>query len=158
MWNQALDFYCERTSVGFWDEPLNAISNLSFVLSACYGYYYALQTKSRWLWWLALLAMSVGIGSFLFHTFATRWSHLADIIPIGLLISSFVAYVMRRSYAYSKTASMAIAVLFIVLSILIELFQPRHLLNGSLGYSHAIVMLIFFSISLRSKDFVFVKE
>ncbi len=33
-WNASVDAYCERLEPGFWDEPLNAISNLAFWLSA----------------------------------------------------------------------------------------------------------------------------
>jgi len=29
---EPLDIYCERVGSGFWDEPLNAITNISFLL------------------------------------------------------------------------------------------------------------------------------
>src|SRR3546814_18455448 len=35
---------------------------------------------------LAVLVLVVGIGSGLFHSFATRWAALADVIPIALFI------------------------------------------------------------------------
>ncbi len=33
-WNATIDAYCERLGPGFWGEPLNAISNLAFCLTA----------------------------------------------------------------------------------------------------------------------------
>ncbi len=33
-WFQAVDIYCERTSAAFWAEPVNALSNLSFIAAA----------------------------------------------------------------------------------------------------------------------------
>ncbi len=29
-----IDLYCERTAPGFWNEPINAISNVGFVIAA----------------------------------------------------------------------------------------------------------------------------
>lgn len=29
-----IDLYCERTAVGFWNEPINALSNIAFVVVA----------------------------------------------------------------------------------------------------------------------------
>ena len=33
-WSAFIDSYCERLLPGFWDEPLNAISNVAFWLAA----------------------------------------------------------------------------------------------------------------------------
>lgn len=33
-WTAYIDSYCERLLPGFWDEPLNAVSNLAFWLAA----------------------------------------------------------------------------------------------------------------------------
>ena len=64
--------YCERTGAGFWAEPVNAMTNLAFLVAA------------------------VGVGSFLWHTFATPWAEWADVIPIGLFIAVFLASFLRR--------------------------------------------------------------
>lgn len=148
-WNQAIDFYCERTSVGFWAEPLNAISNLSFVIAGIYGLFNYTKKQSLWLLVLSLLAISVGIGSFLFHTFANRWSHLADIIPIGIFMATFIGFTANKVFKQSALKTLMYSIAFIVLSALVEKFQPRHLLNGSLGYTHGITALIILSYYLR---------
>ena len=33
-WFEPVDLYCERTDPGYWSEPLNALSNASFILAA----------------------------------------------------------------------------------------------------------------------------
>ena len=33
-WFRYIDIYCERTAPGFWDEPLNAVSNAAFLIAA----------------------------------------------------------------------------------------------------------------------------
>jgi hypothetical protein len=38
----------------------------------------------------------VGVGSFLFHTFANRWSLIADILPIAVVIYSFIFVALTR--------------------------------------------------------------
>jgi hypothetical protein len=88
-WTSAIDIYCERTSAGFWAEPLNAWSNLSFPAAACGATVLAGRRggASAAYWVLVVLAALVGVGSFLFHTFANVWSQIADIVPIW----SFVA-------------------------------------------------------------------
>jgi hypothetical protein len=39
----------------------------------------------------------IGIGSFLFHTFAQTWAGLADVLPI-LMFKLFYIYVATRDY------------------------------------------------------------
>ena len=38
-WTAPIDAYCERLDAGFWAEPLNAATNLAFILAAvaCFG-------------------------------------------------------------------------------------------------------------------------
>ena len=97
-WFTPIDIYCERVSAAFWAEPLNAISNLAFILAALWGW---VEAKRRdrldpMAMVLILLAGMIGIGSFLFHTFANAWSSLADVIPIWTFVLLFVLVALRR--------------------------------------------------------------
>ncbi|WP_133489688.1 ceramidase domain-containing protein [Aliiroseovarius marinus] len=97
-WFTPIDIYCERVSAAFWAEPLNAISNLAFILAALWGW---IEAKRRdrldpMTMVLILLAGMIGIGSFLFHTFANAWSSLADVIPIWTFVLLFVLAALRR--------------------------------------------------------------
>lgn len=116
-WLEAVDNYCERIDAAFWAEPLNAVSNLSFIVAA-------LVLLRRWsagrpggtpALLLALNVLAIGFGSFLFHTFANRWSSLADVIPISVFIHAFFLLALRRfmGLAWWQAALAALA-LFIV--------------------------------------------
>lgn len=97
-WFTPIDIYCERVTAAFWAEPLNALSNISFILAALWGW---VEAKRRdrldpMTMILILLAGMIGIGSFLFHTFANTWSSLADVIPIWSFVFLFVLVALRR--------------------------------------------------------------
>lgn len=160
-----VDIYCERVSAAFWAEPLNALTNLAFVIAgivalasearasgagsartlfagllmasgiiAIFTHLIALAfaysspffpaalvvpvfvlgigalvagllaLPANWRgaapdWavaWLAGNAVVVGIGSFLFHTFATPWAGTADTGPIMLFILGYFTVAMHR--------------------------------------------------------------
>ncbi|MCK8484862.1 ceramidase [Aliiroseovarius sp. S2029] len=97
-WFAAVDIYCERTGPDFWSEPLNALSNLSFILAALWGWAEA-RKRGRtdpMTVILIVLAALIGLGSFLFHTFANAWSGLADVIPIWTFVALFVLVALHR--------------------------------------------------------------
>ena len=79
-WNAQVDGYCERLAPGLWAEPWNAVTNLAFVLAAIWVWRRGGDVPVRV---LAAILFVIGIGSGLFHTFATRWAGVADVLPIG---------------------------------------------------------------------------
>ncbi len=94
-----IDSYCERLAPGFWGEPLNAITNLSFLVAAFLIARSAARsgtlTRPGLLVPLLFLA-ATGIGSFLFHTFANGWSAIADTAALTLcLLATFFAGARR---------------------------------------------------------------
>src|SRR5918993_1114655 len=96
-WSTSVDLYCERTDPSFWSEPLNAVSNAAFLVAALAAAPIRRRAGSRdWgSLFLILVTAAVGIGSFLFHTLATRWSLLADVVPIAIFIYSYFFLSMR---------------------------------------------------------------
>ena len=93
-----IDLYCERTGHGFWNEPLNALSNVSFLVAAFVAWrtYLRLERRDPLAVVLIVLAASIGVGSFLFHTFASGWAELADVIPIWSFVAFFVLVIIYR--------------------------------------------------------------
>ena len=89
-WSAQIDSYCERLGPGFWAEPVNAVSNAAFLIAA-----FILWRKLRGqglplaMGLVGILA-AIGIGSFLFHSFATRWAALADVLPILIYILVYI--------------------------------------------------------------------
>lgn len=142
-WSAAIDAYCERTSPEFWAEPLNAISNLSFLLAAAYGLTLARRTApaDRLVLALALIAAAVGIGSFLFHTVATRWASLADVIPIAVFIAVGFGGVIHRLAGVRIWWAVGLTAVFMAGSpALARSAEP--ILGSSAGYLPALLALL----------------
>ena len=146
---EQLDFYCERLMPGFWAEPINSVSNLGFIFAAFFGFYCWWSSRSWWMFYLSTLAFLVGVGSFTFHTFATRWAHLADLLPIAIFMTSFLVFSQRSLFRFSILKTLLLTLIFIASAVLIEVYQPRHLLGGSLGYTHAVIALSVVTYGLR---------
>lgn len=87
-----VDAYCERTGPEFWAEPINALTNLAFLIAAIAAY--ALVARQRpqppIVVALVVLLVAIGLGSFTFHTVATEWAALLDTTPITLFILTYV--------------------------------------------------------------------
>ena len=78
--------YCERTAAGFWAEPVNAITNAAFLISAAIMATRLRGAQLTLAWALVTVLAAIGVGSFQWHTFATRWAALTDVIPILVFI------------------------------------------------------------------------
>ena len=101
-WTRALDLYCERTSPDFFAEPLNAFSNIGFLVAAWLCGKRMQRTLHQYSasdqWALRLLVgliAAIGAGSFVFHTVATVWSAWLDIVPIQIFILAYVMCFVR---------------------------------------------------------------
>ena len=87
-----MDAYCERVGPGLLAEPLNAVSNVSFLLAAWAAWVLATHTGalSAGVRVLIALAASVGIGSILWHTYPTSLTLILDIVPILFFIIWYI--------------------------------------------------------------------
>ncbi len=93
--------YCERgTSVALWAEPINAISNVGFLLVALIFWQLLLwrprEERNADHYLLMALVFLIGFGSLAFHLFATRGTELADVIPIGLFMLIYLGFALNR--------------------------------------------------------------
>lgn len=144
--NDYIDIYCERIMPGLWSEPLNAVSNISFVIAAWVIWQLTRRQQKVpiGVWILIVLAASIGIGSTLFHTFATQWANLLDVIPIVLFQLCFIwlysRQVVRMKYGYAG----ALLVGFLLASNFSTKFT--NILNGSLSYAPAFLVLLGFGL------------
>ena len=131
-WSSPIDSYCERTDATLWSEPLNAVSNLAFLIAAVAAARRA--GTDRPVLAFAMLIAVIGIGSFLFHTFANKWSVLADVIPIAIFIYGYFYLVMRRFLGLAWPVALLAVLAFLVGSQAVEAMFPPGFLNGSGGY------------------------
>jgi len=146
-WTEPLDIYCERLGPEFWAEPINAISNISFIVTAVFAYRLGqrIQTRTLGFYWLVTTLFAIGVGSFLFHTFANHWSMYADILPINLFQLGFIALygaiIGRRIGVSSILGGVVLLIGFIVLTKGLAQF-PEDTLNGSIRYASAWISLL----------------
>jgi Ceramidase len=147
-WLASIDSYCERLSPGFWAEPLNAVTNGAFIAVALYALVLWRRAGARDgpSLWLIAVTFIVGIGSFLFHTFAKRWSLLADVVPIAVFIYSYFLLAMRRYLRLGLVTALGATVLFMASNIsfdrLWSMVLPGVTLNGSVSYIPAALALM----------------
>ena len=130
-WFEALDLYCERGGPGLLAEPVNALTNLGFVLAA-----FALLRRIGAdgppdLRLLAWLIAAVGAGSLVFHTVAQRWASLLDIAFIALFVVLFVQRALVRLLGWREPSANAGAALFVAVAATIALTVRIPALNGS---------------------------
>ncbi|MGA8411573.1 MAG: ceramidase domain-containing protein [Xanthobacteraceae bacterium] len=143
-WSEPVNFYCERASAAFWAEPVNALTNAGFLVAALAAFVQWRRAGGRDVPVLALIAVMVliGLGSFAFHTLATRGAVYLDVIPIAVFIYGYLALALRRFLALGWLPTIATLVGYIALSRLLAHLTPPGALNGSIDYLPALAALL----------------
>ncbi|MCB0322089.1 MAG: ceramidase domain-containing protein [Bdellovibrionales bacterium] len=152
----AIDLYCERSTTDLFAEPLNLITNLAFIAAAAAAdraQRRILHSRRSGPTFLILLLIAIGIGSALFHSFATRWAMFADILPIQVFIISFLWLWTRFVLINSAGTALSGGVLstlacaaFLVASARIATALQGLPLNGSEGYVGAWIALLLLAV------------
>jgi hypothetical protein len=138
-----MDAYCERTAPGLLNEPLNAITNSSFLIAAWFAWFLAHRLRRRLsagVLTLIWLSVSVGIGSALWHTYATAGTLILDIIPILIFLIWFFWLYMRSVAGMPTPLVLAAIVAFLVTTVLAQRFGD--VLHGALYYTPALILLL----------------
>ena len=139
--------YCERCGAGLLDEPINAFTNVAFFIAAWGAWLLAKhrQGLSTGIWMLIGLAVSIGIGSGLWHTFATPWAEALDRIPILIFQLVFLWLYIRGIMSFRLHLAAAFITGFVLTGFLATLLPP--ILNRSLNvYAPALLLLLGFGI------------
>lgn len=105
-----IDGYCERLGPGLWAEPLNALTNIAFLVAAWAAWRMIRREPLGIAHLLTAILGLIGIGSGLFHTFATAGTALADTLPILFYILVYV-FAASRDFLGWPAAMAAVAVL-----------------------------------------------
>ena len=141
-----IDIYCERTGPEFWSEPVNAITNLSFLMAFLVAlplfrrHWPILSAANRTVSVLLLaLLLAICLGSSAFHTMATKAAMMADVIPITLFQLVFLSAYMRLGMGWpTLKVSFAMVAFFALGAVSSALPLP---LNGSQSYLAPLVLL-----------------
>ena len=96
-WSASIDAYCERLGPDAWAEPVNALTNLAFILAALWAWPRVRGMATGRV--LAGVLFVIGVGSGLFHTLATAWASMADTLPILAFILVYI-YAATRDFLH----------------------------------------------------------
>ena len=158
-WSTQVFRYCERAQdPAFWAEPLNAVTNAAFLIAAVAAFVAYMRepraASAPGVLALIVLVFVIGIGSFLFHTVATRWAAMADVVPIGIFMLAYMGYALR-SYVKLGWIATAIGVGLFVLTLqyagdiqcrpgLISVTEAARgpCMNGTVGYAPAFLAML----------------
>ena len=151
MWQILLthvDLYCERTGPGLWAEPANALTNLAFIAAGLWGVWQVRRHEAGAFaevlaWWV----VAIGIGSTLFHIFATKGTVWADIVPIAGFTLAYTLFNLRRFLGMEWAWAILVFVAFYAVAGLFVFAVPdwlRLASNGTTGYLPAFLALAFF--------------
>jgi hypothetical protein len=140
-----IDNYCERADPSFWAEPLNAFTNLAFLIAAYYAYRLWHKRKSEigpsyLVVPLCIIVACVGLGSLAFHTFANRWSMIADVLFIAIFMYSYIGGLLRVIFRLHAMWVIMALLGFFGLGYVIDRAVPPAMFNGSESYFAAIIM------------------
>ena len=176
-WHVQFDGYCERADLTYWSEPVNAMTNLAFIIAAVIFWRRSAGVPLARL--LSAILFAIGLGSFLFHTHATFWAMLTDVLPIGLFILVYLFAVHRDIWPMRSWIAAAATTLFIPYAALMVpvlnqipflrisnfywtvpllLLPYAYLLRARAGIARGFLIgaaILILSITLRSVDEVF---
>ena len=137
-----MDAYCERVGMGVFAEPLNALSNVSFLLAAWAAWVLASRTGalSAGVRVLIALGASVGIGSILWHTYPTMLTLVLDSVPILIFIMWFIWLYARNVIGMQPVFAVASAVVFLLATLLAIPFAG--ILHGAFVYTPGLIVTL----------------
>jgi hypothetical protein len=143
-WSQPVNLYCERTGPAFWAEPVNALSNIAFLIAAAAAWYLRARSGACDFASGALIAVTaiIGIGSFAFHTLATRGAVLLDVIPIAVFVYGYLLLAMRRFLGIKAASAIAVVIGFFAVSLAVSAVVPAGFINGSSEYLMPLAALV----------------
>lgn len=142
---EPIDAYCERTSAAYWAEPVNALTNLAFLLAA-------------WVMWrrtaglplaramCAVLAV-IGVGSWLFHTHANGLTAALDVAPILGFILIYVFAATRDFLGLGGWRPWAAVLLFVpYAALMVPVFSALlPVLGSSAGYAPVPLLILIYA-------------
>lgn len=145
--NRYVDAYCERLAPHYWAEPVNAVTNLAFVMAALLVWSLEKQQRAPLTRTLCIMLAVVGVGSYLFHTHAVVWAMWADILPIASFVLVFVFATnrdvlrLRGPYAFGVTA-----LFFPYYALTLPMFQMVPGLGSSAVYGPVPLLIILYAL------------
>lgn len=152
---RSVDHYCERTSAAFDAEPINALTNLAFLIGALVAWRLAQGRPGRQDRLITAMIMTmalVGLGSMLFHTVATRWAEWGDVIPILVFMLLYLWFVLTAWFGWPVWLKAPALAGFFAITFYLEAAVPGTVLWGGTLYLPTVVLLVVIGIALHGRN------
>ena len=148
---KSIDIYCERLDIGIWAEPINAVTNVAFILASIFMWLRCKNLVEGRV--LSFLLFSIGCGSFLFHTFAQTWAAILDVAAILIFILTYIFIANRSFLAWSKMVSVFGVILFFPYQLLLaNILSNIQFFGSSVQYISVAILIFIYSGLLRKSE------
>lgn len=145
-----LDGYCERIDPSFWAEPVNAITNAAFLLAAIFMWHRSRGVPMARA--LSAVLFAIGVGSFLFHTYAQTWAAIADVAPIAIYVLLYIFLATRDFWNQNTLISLGALVLFFPYAyVTVPMFELLPVFHVSAGYGPVPLLILIYAFGLRNR-------
>lgn len=151
-WFSPVDAYCERTGPDYWAEPVNALTNLAFILAAVLmGLRHRGHARPLGRLLTAVLFV-IGIGSWLFHTHANPLTGMMDVLPIVAFILIYV-FAASRDFLNLRPwlAGIATAGFIPYAMLTVPLFALIPGIGSSASYAPVPLLILIYAALLRGR-------
>ena len=149
-WFAPVDGYCERIDGSLWSEPLNAITNIFFLVAAIWVLRReGLNSTARI---LAIILGMIGFASFLFHSFAQTWAGALDVLLI-LLFTLFYLFAASKDFlGVPRSIALLLTLGYFPFSIVVDwLTLPLTFLGSTRVYMPILILIILFSLLIYTR-------
>ena len=130
-------YYCERTNFDVFGEPLNFITNFSFILVSVILF----LDKSVENKLFSIIIFFIGIGSLLFHSFVNKFTAFLDV----LFIAMFIFYYLLSLYDklnITKVLTFILPVIFLIICYLFGNLFYKSFIGTSAFYLPIVIHLL----------------
>jgi hypothetical protein len=163
--------YCERgTNPALLAEPINALSNIAFLLAGLVGLQLVLwrppEERNADQFLLPVLVLFIGAGSLAFHLYADQGTSLADVVPIAVFMLVYLGFALNRFLGVPPGFTVLLVIGFAAIVGLTTQVQcsqgaigflgegaqgAKPCLNGSIFYLPALFALIVVGLLLKER-------
>lgn len=151
-WTAQVDSYCERVDPSYWSEPVNAVTNAAFLIAAFIMWRRVRGQDLPLAMGLVVILAAIGVGSYLFHTHATQWAAMADVLPILLYILLYIFIANRAYWQLRLWPALGLTALFIpYAAATAPVFAWLGVGGGSAGYAPVPLLILIYALLLRNR-------
>ncbi len=151
-WFSPVDAYCERIGPEYWSEPINAITNLTFLIVALIIWARLKGPDMAMGRALAMVLFAIGIGSWLFHTHANRLTGLMDVLPILAFILLYIFAATRDYFGAPPWVAALVTAGFIPYAAATgSIFAMLPGLGSSAAYAPVPLLILIYALLLRRR-------